>query len=172
MRPFGKENFMPMESIIQPELLPVSDSLRLRKYDGVHDFALSWYQDPETVWLVDGDRDIYTPEKLNKMYTHQDTHGELYFIETLEGSCWRPVGDVCLSPDDFAIVIGEKAYRARGVGRAVVSALIERACSLGWKQVRVGDVYEFNAGSRRMFTSLGFREESQTEKGHSYILSL
>lgn len=163
---------MPMENIVQPELLPVSDTLRLRKYDGVHHFALSWYQDPETVWLVDGDRDIYTPEKLDKMYTHQDTHGELYFIEALEKNDWRPIGDVCLSPDDFAIVIGEKAYRARGVGRAAVSALIERARTLGWKRVRVGDVYEFNPASRRMFASLGFREEAETEKGHSYILPL
>lgn len=64
---------MPVEGIVQPELLPVSDSLRLRKYDGVHDFALSWYLDPETVWLVDGDRDPYTPELLSKMYAHQDT---------------------------------------------------------------------------------------------------
>lgn len=163
---------MPIENIVQPELLPAAAGLRLRKYGGVHDFALSWYQDPETVWLVDGDRDVYTPEKLNKMYAHQDTHGELYFIEALENGLWRPVGDVCLSPDDFAIVIGEKTYRARGVGRAVVSALIERARSLGWKRVRVGDIYDFNAGSRRLFASLGFREEARTEKGRSYILPL
>lgn len=163
---------MPIENIIQPELLPVSGSLRLRKYDGAHAFALSWYLDPETVWLVDGVREPYTPELLDKMYAHQDAHGELYFIEALEDGCWRPVGDVCLSPDDFAIVIGEKAYRARGVGRAVVSALIERARALGWKRVRVGDIYAFNAGSRRLFASLGFREEAKTEKGHSYILPL
>ena len=92
--------------------------------------------------------------------------------EALEADGWRPVGDVCLSPDDFAIVIGEKAYRARGIGRAAVSALIERARSLGWKQVRAGDIYDFNAGSRRLFASLGFREEAKTEKGHSYILPL
>lgn len=163
---------MPIENTVQPELLPVSDALRLRKYDGVHHFTLSWYQDPETVWLVDGDRDVYTPEKLDKMYAHQDTHGELYFIEALEKNDWRPIGDVCLSPDDFSIVIGEETYRAKGVGRAVVSALIERARTLGWRRVRVGGVYDFNAGSRRLFTSLGFREETQTEKGHSYILSL
>ena len=162
---------MPIENIIQPETLPVSDTLRLRKYDGKHDFALPWYLDPETVWLVDGDKDVYTPELLNKMYTHQDTHGELYFIEVKEESGWRPIGDVCLSPDDFAIVIGEKNLRGKGVGRAVTAALIDRARALGWKQVRV-EVYDFNAGSRRMFTSLGFRQEEKTEKGHRYILSL
>ena len=163
---------MPIENIPQPELLPVSDSLRLRKYDGNHDFALFWYLDPETVWLVDGDKDLYTPELLSKMYTHQDTHGELYFIEVRGNDNWRPIGDVCLSTDDFAIVIGEKDLRGKGVGRAVASALVERARSLGWKQVRVGDVYDFNARSRHMFTSLGFREEAKTEKGHSYILTL
>ena len=163
---------MPIENIPQPELLPVTDTLRLRKYDKLHDFALTWYLDEETVWLVDGDKDLYTPELLNKMYTHQDTHGELYFIEVRENNGWRPIGDVCLSTDDFAIVIGEKNLRGKGIGRAVVSALVDRARSLGWKQVRVGDVYDFNAGSRRMFTSLGFREEAKTEKGHSYILTL
>ena len=163
---------MPIENIPQPEILPVSDALRLRKYDGIHDFALSWYLDPETVWLVDGDKEPYTPELLNKMYTHQDTHGELYFIEAAENGGWRPIGDVCLSLDDFAIVIGEKEFRGKGVGQAVVSALVDRARALGWKQVRVGDVYDFNDSSRRMFTSLGFQKESKTENGHSYILPL
>lgn len=163
---------MPIENIVQPELLSISDILRLRKYDGNHDFALSWYLDPETVWLVDGDRDVYTPERLNKMYSHQDTHGELYFIELLENNCWNPIGDVCLSLDDFAIVIGDKSLRGKGVGRAVVSTLIDRARELGWKQVRVGDIYDFNTGSQRLFTSLGFQAEAKTKKGSSYILPL
>ena len=66
----------------------------------------------------------------------------------------------------------EKAYRVRGIGKSVVSALVERARALGWQRVRVGGVYDFNAGSRRLFTSLGFREEAKTEKGHSFILTL
>lgn len=163
---------MPIENIPQPETLPASETIRLRKYDGIHDFALSWYLDPETVRLVDGDDEPYTPELLDKMYAHQDTHGELYFIEVLENAGWRPIGDVCLSLDDFAIVIGEKNLRGKGVGTAVVSALVDRARALGWKQVRVGDIYDFNAGSRRLFSSLGFREEVKTAKGHSYILTL
>lgn len=163
---------MPIENIIQPEILPVTDHLRLRKYDGNHAFALLWYLDEETVWLVDGDRDIYTPELLNKMYSHQDTHGELYFIEVLEENMWRAIGDVCLSKNDFAIVIGEKTYRSKGIGRAVVSALTDRARDLYWTQVRVGDIYDFNTGSQRLFTSLGFRVEAKTEKGHSYVLLL
>ena len=163
---------MSIENIVQPDLLAVSEALQLRKYDGNHDFALSWYQDQETVWLVDGDREVYTPEKLDRMYTHQDTHGELYFIEVKEAGVWRPIGDVCLSPDDFAIVIGDRDFRGKGVGKAVAAALIGRACALGWKQVRVSDVYDFNASSQALFTSLGFRTEAKTEKGHSYVLPL
>lgn len=162
---------MPISNIPQPDILPVSETLRLRKYDGIHDFALSWYTDPETVWLVDGDQELYTPEKLEKMYTHQDTHGELYFIERKENACWRPIGDVCLSLDDFAIVIGEKSFRGGGVGKAVAAVLIARARSLGWRLVRVG-IYDFNAPSQALFASLGFQPEGKTEKGRSYILPL
>ena len=64
----------------QPEIIQSNDSLRLRKYDGVHDFALAWYQDEETVWLVDGNRNPYTMERLNGMYRYLNNAGELYFI--------------------------------------------------------------------------------------------
>ena len=163
---------MPMEGISQPEVLPVSPALRLRRWDGVHSFALPWYQDGETVRLVDGDTKLYTPELLEQMYSWQDAHGELYFIEALESGSWCPVGDVCLSRDDLAIVIGEKSCRGQGVGRAVVSALIGRARSLGWESLRVQEIYRFNPGSQRLFTSLGFRPCAPTEKGHSYALDL
>lgn len=163
---------MPMEGIAQPEVLPVSENLRLRRYDGSHAFALPWYQDPETVRLVDGDEKLYTPELLHQMYAWQDAHGELYWIEVLEEALWRPVGDVWLAPDDFAIVIGERSRRRGGLGRAAVSALVDRARALGWNRVRVGEIYGFNAASRRLFTSLGFREEEKTEKGCSYVLAL
>ena len=150
---------MPIEGIAQPETLAVSDAVRLRRYDGRHGFALPWYQDPETVRLVDGDERIYTEELLERMYAWQDGHGELYWIEVLEDGAWRPAGDVWLAPEDFAIVIGERARRRGGLGRGAVSALVDR-------------IYRFNAASRRLFASLGFREEAETEKGSSYVLPL
>lgn len=163
---------MPLEGIAQPEVISVSEALQLRRYDGSHAFALPWYQDPETVRLVDGDEKLYTLELLQQMYAWQDAHGELYWIEVREEALWRPVGDVWLTPDDFAIVIGEHSRRRGGLGRAAVSALVDRARALGWERVRVGEIYDFNAASRRLFTSLGFREEEKTEKGHSYVLAL
>ena len=47
---------MPMPGIPQPALLPICPTLRLRAYDGHDTFALPWYQDEETLWLVDGTR--------------------------------------------------------------------------------------------------------------------
>ena len=75
---------MAIQGIEQPEMIQIDDALRLRKYDGVHDFALSWYQDEVTVWLVDGNRNPYTMERLGGMYHYLNEAGELYFIEVYE----------------------------------------------------------------------------------------
>ena len=45
---------MPIPGTEQPEFLHIDEELRLRKFDDHFDFAFDWYQDPETVWLVDG----------------------------------------------------------------------------------------------------------------------
>ena len=70
---------MPIKGIHQPQIIQIDDSLRLSQYDGVFDFAYEWYQDLETVYLVDGIREAYTFEKLKRMYDYLDHQGELYF---------------------------------------------------------------------------------------------
>ena len=163
---------MPIPNIHQPQILPVSDTLRLRRFDDRYDFAFSWYQDTETVWLVDGVRRPYSWETLSNMYHYLDKHGELYFIEALEGEIWKPIGDVCFSQHDMPIVIGDKTYRGKGIGKAVLTALIRRGRELGCDTLRVGEIYSWNTASRKCFESLGFRECGKTEKGNSYLLQL
>ena len=51
---------MAIEGIIQPDIIEIDETLRLRAYDGEHSFALGWYQDEELVWLVDGVRQPYS----------------------------------------------------------------------------------------------------------------
>lgn len=75
---------MPIPGIQQPDLITISPSLRLRSYDLVHDFALPWYQDHETLMLVDGKDVPYTPERLARMYQYLNDHGELYFIDNMK----------------------------------------------------------------------------------------
>ena len=72
---------MPIPGVLQPELIEITPALRLRRFDGRFDFAFDWYQDPETVYLVDGVREPYSTQRLSAMYHYLDAHGELYFIE-------------------------------------------------------------------------------------------
>ena len=163
---------MAIQGIEQPALIHVDESLRLRKYDGVYDFALTWYQDEDTVWLVDGNRNPYTPERLAGMYRYLNEAGELYFIEVLENEGYKPIGDVTFWQEDMPIVIGEPTFRGKGIGRKVIAALIQRGRTLGYDHLEVGEIYDWNEGSRRCFESVGFTLYEKTEKGHSYRMSL
>ena len=163
---------MAIQGIEQPDLIQIDDTLRLRKYDGTHDFALAWYQDEETVWLVDGNRNPYTPERLAGMYHYLNEAGELYFIEIMENGTYKPIGDVTFWQEDMPIVIGDPNYRGNGIGRRVILALIQRGRMLGYNRLEVGDIYDWNKASRRCFESLGFTPYEKTEKGHSYRMSL
>ena len=66
---------MPIKGIEQPQLIDVAPGLRLRRFDGGFAFALAWYQDGETLYLVDGKREPYTMERLEGMYRWLDERG-------------------------------------------------------------------------------------------------
>ena len=163
---------MAIPGIEQPAIIQVDNTLRLRKYDGVHDFALEWYLDKDTVYLVDGKRDPYTMERLGGMYRYLDNAGELYFIEVLENGTYKPIGDVTFWQEDMPIVIGDSNYRGRKIGRKVVSALVQRGIALGYDHFEVGEIYDWNEGSRRCFESVGFHAYEKTDKGAKYKLTL
>ncbi len=163
---------MPIPDVCQPEILNVDENLRLRKFDDRFDFAFDWYQDEETVWLVDGVKRPYSRETLENMYHYLNRSGELYFIEVKENGLFRPVGDVTFWQEDMPIVIGKPEYRGKGIGKRVISALIQRGRELGYKILGVEEIYDFNATSRKCFESLGFRAVEKTEKGMRFELKL
>lgn len=163
---------MPIQGVMQPELLLVDEKLRLRCYDGQHDFALPWYQDEELVWLVDGDRKLYDAALLTKMYEYLAGEGELYWIEALENGQWRPIGDVTFWQEDMPITIGEARYRGCGIGSKVINALIQRGRKLGYDHLCVAEIYDWNEVSRRCFEKAGFVARGKTEKGYTYRLEL
>ena len=163
---------MPIEGIEQPQLLPIDQQLRLRKYDEDDAYALAWYQDEETLMLVDGKYQPYDRARLKKMYHYLEQRGEVYFIEYREGNSWRPIGDVTFWQQDMPIVVGEKGLRGKQIGRRVVKALVERARKLGYRELYVDKIYHYNTGSRRMFESVGFVPCETTEEGTRYKLTL
>ena len=160
---------MPIENVIQPEIIEIDNTLRLRKYDGVHGFAFDWYQDIETVYMVDGVRTSYSRETLDAMYSYLDKKGELYFIEILENGAYKPIGDVTFWQEDMPIVIGDKNYRGMGIGKKVISALVQRGRELGYPCLYVREIYDFNIASRKCFESVGFSVCEKTEKGYRLV---
>jgi len=163
---------MAIQGIKQPAVIQIDESLRLRKFDGVFDFALKWYQDEDMVYLVDGERRAYDLERLTRMYRYLDAIGELYFIELLENGKYRPIGDVTFWQEDMPIVIGDPSCRGRKIGRRVIAALVQRGRELGFDHVSVGEIYDWNEASRRCFESVGFRACEKTENGSKYRMHL
>ena len=164
---------MPIPGIEQPELLPVDEELRLRRYDEEDEFALAWYQDEETLMLVDGKFQPYDRERLKKMYHYlNDRRGSLLH---------RAQGRKRLAADWGRHLFGRRTcpswwekrdLRGKKIGRCVVKALIERAKQLGYKELYVDMIYHYNTGSQRMFESVGFTAYQTTEKGKKYKLKL
>ncbi len=134
---------MPIPGIPQPQYITVDNEIRLRRFDGCFDFAFDWYQDEETVYLVDGVRKKYSRDDLQHMYNYLNGHGELYFIEIKENQTYRPIGDVTFWQDNFPIVIGDKSCRAKGIGRRVIRALVQRGRELGYER---GNRFELKSG--------------------------
>jgi len=164
---------MAIKGVNQPNILEINEKLRLRKFDGSFDFAYNWYQNEETLKLVDGINAVaYDMEKLQRMYKYLDNHGELYFIEILENDVFIPIGDVTFWQEDMPIVIGDLRYRKCGIGTLVVKALVKRARFIGFDTIYVNEIYKYNYGSQALFENAGFQIYESTDKGSRYKLDL
>lgn len=163
---------MPIPNIAQPELLLIDAEIRLRKFDGQFAFAHPWYQDLDAMYLMDGERSGYPPERVERMYRYLDAHGELYFIEVLEDGRFIPIGDVTFWQKDMPIIIGSAAHRGRKIGQKVVSALVQRGRELGYTELYVDEIFDYNLASRRCFETNGFVSYEKTPRGSRYRLIL
>jgi RimJ/RimL family protein N-acetyltransferase len=106
------------------------------------------------------------------MYTYLNEQGELYYIEVMENGSFIPIGDVTFCSHDMPIVIGNQEYRGKGIGKAVVGALIERAMNLGYQEILVREIYSYNIASQHLFESFGFTKSQTLKEGHGYKLRL
>ena len=175
----GHTSEVAISGLNEPEAIQVSPVIRLRPFDpqdipdDQFQMLLPCYQDRETVRMVDGpNAEPYDLDKLTAMFRYMSTHGELYLIEllTADGG-WVAIGDAGLQPSATPVVLSPE-FRGRGIGRAVIKALIERARVLGWQSVEVSEIYDYNVASRRTYESLGFVIVGDTELGHRYRLAL
>ena len=160
---------MPIYGIKQPETIEIDERIRLRKFYASFEFALPWYTNTNTVYMVDGNRTPYDMKHLSAMYEYLDKSGELYFIEYKFTDNFRPIGDVTFSENDLPIVIGDISCRNKGIGKKVLSCLVERGRELGFERMYVKEIYDFNKVSQKCFEAVGFSPYEKTEKGHRYM---
>ena len=102
--------------------------------------------------------------------TGLDSRGELWFIEVKKDGRFIPIGDVTFWKEDMPIVIGDRAFRGKGVAGKVVRRLIERGRELGYDRIYVSEIYSFNTPSRRCFESAGFTACERMANGDRYCL--
>ena len=134
-------------------------SVRLRPARLPDDVAIGppWYTDPEVLRFSEGEgTPAYDRATVERMYRHLAERGELYIIEVEDQGHRRAIGDTALCRDALPIVIGEAAYRSRGLGARVLRLLVDRARALGWDRLAVQGVYTSNERARRLFERAGF----------------
>lgn len=164
---------MPLPGVEQPPVIGLTGTLRLKRYNGRYELALPGYQDPVVYQNSEG---IFDEAKIpdlayvKGMCQYLDAHGELYFIEALEGGAWTPVGDVTIKPENPPIALWFAAYRGRGIGTLVMKKVIERLRSLGYAKIANSTVYKWNQASLALHQRLGFHIVRETEQ--DYYLEL
>ena len=166
---------MPLPNTIQPEVIDISDSLRLRKYDGQYEVFLPGYQDPVVYQNSEGIFDesrIPDLAYVKGMCTYLAGVGELYYIEIKDNDKFIPVGDVTVKPENPPLAIWRGEYRGKGIGRQVLQTVIDRLRSLGYEKITDATVYRWNTASRRLHESLGFRATETDDKEIKYTLIL
>lgn len=131
----------------------VDQEIRLIRYYPNYKTALSWYQDPELCRQVDNRDTVYDLALLKAMYQYLDRKGTLFYIKYKNRLC----GDVCLQSDGEVCIVVAKPFQNRHIGRRVIGEIIRLAGEQGIRTLHA-TIYSFNAQSRRMFESVGFRQ--------------
>ena len=168
---------MAITGIVQPPIINITDTLRLRAYDGNYLTGLPWYQNPVVYYNSEG---ITDPAKMpdeayvQGMYDWFETNGksEMYFIEVAEGGEFIPIGDVALKEENSPIVIGVDKYRGQGIGKKVMETILRRAADIGIKRIVGTTIYDYNIASQKLYQSLGFECVAVNGKERIYELSL
>lgn len=158
----------------KPKYIEIDENIRLASLDKSEwKIALPWYQDKDVLYYSEGVTDkTYNLSTIYRMYNYLNSIGELYFIQILEENEYKTIGDVTLSKENMPIVIGDKKYWGRGIGKKVIYGLLNRAKDLELKEICIPEVYLHNKRSERLFKSLGFKESNINDKAKSYKIYL
>ena len=164
---------MPIKNIEQPDIIPISGTIRLRRYDGHFEKLLPGYQTP---YVYQNSEGIFDESKIpdinyvRNMCRYLDSIGELYFIEIEENGAFISIGDVTVKDENPPIAIWEERFRGQGIGKAVMQTVIRRLKALGCAKITGSEVFKWNTVSQKLHEGLGFVRVA--EDGDSYIYEL
>ena len=131
----------------------IDRELRLIPYYRNDEVSLLWYQDPDVCLQADGRAELYTLERLHRMYDFLCEHGECYYIE-YNGVL---VGDASLRENGEIAIVVCREYQNRHIGRRCVRELLKLAAETGLAKA-TANIYSFNRQSQNMFLSVGFEK--------------
>lgn len=129
----------------------IDEDIQLVPYFPNEEVTLLWYQDPTLCKQVDNIDEVYSVNRLQKMYEYLSTHGDCFYIE-YQGIL---VGDITLKNDGEISIVISAAYQNRHIGRRCIQNIIELAKEKQFHQVKA-EIYDFNIQSQKMFLSVDF----------------
>lgn len=132
----------------------ISDSLYLIKYFPAYKVTLPWYQDRETVKMVDNADYTYSFDDLKRMYTYLSNNGDLFYIAYQN----MLIGDCAIFDDNMVAIVISKESRGRNIGSKVLNKLISYAGEKGLAYLKA-EIYDFNHISRKLFSKFGFKSQ-------------
>lgn len=149
----------------------ISNHVRLRPFEWQDaEKYRQWVNDPAIVSLIDRVRPV-TAEEHRRWYEGivGDPHCVIFAIEALPANCF--VGCVWLYGIDYRhrhaelrIVIGEKQYWGKGIGKEAISAVVEFAFKKLYLHKLFAYVLATNTRAAEVFTKAGFRREALLKK--------
>lgn len=166
---------MPINNIKQPFIIEIDDSLRLLKYNGNYEEALTGYQDP---YVYQNSEGIFDDTKkpdidyIKGMFEWLNNNGELYYIQIKAGDDFISIGDVTIKDVNPPITIWYENYRGIGIGTKVMKTVINRIKELGYEKIIGTTVYKWNKSSQRMHEKLGFIKIDENDDEYIYELNL
>ena len=166
---------MPINNIKQPFIIEIDDSLRLLKYNGNYEEALTGYQDP---YVYQNSEGIFDDTKkpdidyIKGMFEWLNNNGELYYIQIKAGEDFISIGDVTIKDVNPPITIWYENYRGIGIGAKVMKTVINRLKELGYEKIIGTTVYKWNKSSQRMHEKLGFIKIDENDDEYIYDLTL
>ena len=129
------------------------DDLYLVRYFPAYKLTLPWYEDKETVKMVDNADAPYDIDKLKLMYEYLNKNGDLFYIANKN----KLVGDCAIFDDNMVAIVVSKEYRGRKIGNKILDELISYAREKG-KAYLKAEIYDFNEVSQNLFKSKGFEK--------------